>query len=137
MGKRREANQAKMLKRFDTDKDGKLSSEEKKAAMPIVTKERKEIHEAALKQFDKDGDGKLSPEERKSSKEWIEKTYPDAIQMPAGGRRGGKAGPPRIKKPKGAAKGPKGGKKGPKGAAKGPKGGKKAPVDEEEEQAAE
>lgn len=109
---RRDGNQAKMLERFDSDKDGSLSPEEKKAAMPTIKKERKEIHEAALKQFDKDGDGKLSPEERKGAKEWIETTYPDAIQMtPAGERRGGKADPAGKKGPKDGKKGPKGGKK--------------------------
>ncbi len=48
-----------MLKKFDKDGDGKLSTEERKALM----KSRKA---EMLKKFDKDGDGKLSAEERKA-----------------------------------------------------------------------
>ena len=102
MTQRRGENQAKMLKRFDSDKDGTFSTEEKKAAIPTIKKERKAIHEAALKQFDKDGDGKLSPEEREGVREWVKETYPNAIKMaPAGGRRGNKAGSAPKKGPKG------------------------------------
>ncbi len=102
MTQRRGEIQAKMLKRFDSDKDGSLSPEEKKAALPTIKKERKAIHEAALKQFDADGDGKLSPEERKGVREWVMKTYPDAIKMaPAGRRRGDIADSTRKKGPKG------------------------------------
>lgn len=50
------------LEKFDTDKDGKLSKEEREAARA-----------AREKEFDKDGDGKLNDEERKAMREAREK----------------------------------------------------------------
>ena len=47
-----------VLEKFDADKDGKLSKEERQAARA-----------AREKEFDKDGDGKLSEEERKGMQE--------------------------------------------------------------------
>lgn len=44
-----------ILEKFDADKDGKLSKEEREAARA-----------AREKEFDKDGDGKLNDEERKA-----------------------------------------------------------------------
>lgn len=101
-GKHRKAMKKKMLERFDADKDGKLSEDERKTARETIRKERKEIRAAVLKEFDVDGDGKLSPEEREGVREWVKKNYPDAIRMhrghrhrhmgPPHGRRGGKGG---------------------------------------------
>ncbi len=53
---------AALLEKFDTDKDGKLSAEERKAAMAARKAEM-------LEKFDKDGDGKLNEEERKAAGE--------------------------------------------------------------------
>lgn len=51
-----------ILEKFDADKDGKLSKEEREAARA-----------AREKEFDKDGDGKLSDEEKKAMREDREK----------------------------------------------------------------
>jgi len=51
-----------ILEKFDADKDGKLSKEEREAARA-----------AREKEFDKDGDGKLNDEERKALREDNEK----------------------------------------------------------------
>ncbi len=57
---------AELLKRFDTDNDGTLSKDEKKAMHEALKKE----HEAKLlERFDKDKDGKLSDEEKKAAEE--------------------------------------------------------------------
>jgi hypothetical protein len=47
-----------VIAKFDTDKDGKLSKEERQAARA-----------AREKEFDKDGDGKLNDEEKKALQE--------------------------------------------------------------------
>lgn len=47
-----------VIEKFDADKDGKLSKEEREAARA-----------AREKEFDKDGDGKLNDEERKAMRE--------------------------------------------------------------------
>lgn len=49
---------AEVLEKFDADKDGKLSKEERQAARA-----------AREKEFDKDGDGKLSDEEKTAMRE--------------------------------------------------------------------
>jgi Ca2+-binding EF-hand superfamily protein len=49
---------AEILEKFDADKDGKLSKEEREAARA-----------AREKEFDKDGDGKLSDEEKEAMRE--------------------------------------------------------------------
>ena len=58
-----------LLKKYDTNKDGKLCAKERKAAGEA----RKAAGEARkaefLKKFDKDKDGKLSAEERKAAYE--------------------------------------------------------------------
>ncbi|MEN8756293.1 MAG: EF-hand domain-containing protein [Akkermansiaceae bacterium] len=81
-----EARKAEMLQKYDKDGDGKLSEDERKAAAA----DRKS---AAIKRFDKDGDGQLSDEEKKAMREEIRK------------RRGGPEG--RSGKSKGGKKGPK------------------------------
>ena len=73
------------MEQFDTDKDGKLSDEERKAA-------RAAMEQKMLEQFDTDKDGKLSDEERKAMR-------------PA--HRGGQNGPRRGRGPKGP-RGPQG-----------------------------
>lgn len=111
MKKRRAAAKAKMLERFDTDKDGKLSDEEKTAMKAAIAKERKEIRAAVLAKFDKDGDGKLDADEREGVREWVRETYPNAIHMRPGGKRGPHARGPRGKGRKGPGKGPRGKKR--------------------------
>ena len=100
-GPKREVPPA-ILEKFDLDKDGKLSDEERKA----VKEEMKAKHAAMLEKYDANKDGKLDKEEIQAAKDAGE-------QLPPGG-----------KGPKGE-KGPKGGK-GPKGP-KGPKGDEGAP----------
>ena len=104
--KRHAARKAKMLERFDADKDGKLSDTEKTTAKETTSKERKEIRAAVIAQFDADKDGKLTGEEKKGVKEWVKENYPDAIHMGPRHKKG--KGGPKGNKPR---KGPKGGKK--------------------------
>ncbi len=54
-----------MMEKFDTDKDGKLSEDERKAMKEKMEEHRKEM----LTKFDKDGDGKLNDEEREKARE--------------------------------------------------------------------
>ena len=60
-GKRPPRPDRRMMERFDTDKDGKLSEEEREKA--------REFHQKMLEKFDTDGDGKLSKEEREKMRE--------------------------------------------------------------------
>jgi len=60
-GKRPPRPNKRMLKRFDTDGDGKLSKAEREKA--------REFHQKMLEKFDMDGDGKLSKEEREKIRE--------------------------------------------------------------------
>ena len=89
-----EARKEAMLKRFDKDKDGKLSEEEKaeaKKAMQARMKKHKEIRTAVLAKFDKNGNGKLDEDEREGVREWVRENYPNA--KPPHGKRPGKKGP--------------------------------------------
>ena len=103
--------QKQMLEKFDTDKDGKLSDEERKAMREEFMKNRPqrpqmpgqpgaqgpqgqhrgmmdpERQKQMLEKFDTDKDGKLSDEERKAMREEFMKNRPQRPQMP--GRRGG------------------------------------------------
>ena len=79
---------AEMMKKYDKDGDGKLSQEERKAAMDA----RKAEH---LQKHDKDGDGKLSDEEKAEARKSM------------GGRRGGAAAEGRKKNKGGSKKGKK------------------------------
>ena len=51
---------AEMLEKFDTNKDGKLDKDERKAAFEARKAEM-------IKKFEKDGDGQLSEDERKAA----------------------------------------------------------------------
>lgn len=59
-----------MLKKFDTDGDGKLSETEKAAAKAFkeANKGNRPSKEEILKKFDADGDGKLSETEKAAAK---------------------------------------------------------------------
>lgn len=98
-----------ILEKYDTDKDGKLSPEERKAAGAARKAEM-------LAKFDKDGDGKLDKEERKAAGEARKAEMMAKFDTDGNGELSDeekaemrKAMPPRGKK------GEKGGKKGGKG----------------------
>jgi hypothetical protein len=57
-----------MLEKFDTDKDGKLSEDERKAMRAAKEAKMKEHRKEMIAKFDKDGDGKLNDEEREKAK---------------------------------------------------------------------
>ena len=69
---RAESEAAKKLsknqEKYDADKDGKLSDEEKAAAKEGAKAKAKETREANLKKYDANGDGKLDPEEKAKKK---------------------------------------------------------------------
>lgn len=87
-----------ILEKFDKDKDGKLSKEEREAA--------RAEHE---KQFDKDGDGKLSDEERKAMREDGRKKFLEKFDKDGDGKLSDEEKAAIPKGPRGG-KGPKGGK---------------------------
>jgi Ca2+-binding EF-hand superfamily protein len=66
---------ARILSRYDSDKDGKLSDEEKKAARESFASQRRNPAPAEgsrgdwTKQLDKDGDGTVSPEEQAAARD--------------------------------------------------------------------
>jgi len=91
------ARRAEMMKKFDKDGDGKLSEAERKAAGEARKAE-------FLKKHDKDGDGKLSEEERAAARK--------SMGARRGGLRGAGKGEDGRKKGKGTPK------KGKKPAAK-------------------
>jgi Ca2+-binding EF-hand superfamily protein len=59
---------AAVLEKFDADKDGKLSPEERKAAREEMKGKGDERKSKMLEKFDKDGDGKLSDDEKAGMK---------------------------------------------------------------------
>lgn len=82
-----QAKKAEIVKRFDSNGDGKLDAAERTAAKPTLKEERKEKQEARynkvqekfsqlpadkqqklLQRFDKDGDGKISQDEFKQAR---------------------------------------------------------------------
>ena len=67
----------RILERYDADKDGKLSDEEKKKAREEMKGRFDQGRGDMLKRFDKDGDGKLSDEERKQGMEEMRKRFRD------------------------------------------------------------
>jgi Ca2+-binding EF-hand superfamily protein len=59
---------SKNQEKYDADKDGKLSDEEKVAAKEGARAKAKETREANLKKYDANQDGKLDAEERAKQK---------------------------------------------------------------------
>jgi Ca2+-binding EF-hand superfamily protein len=55
---------AALLETFDTDKDGKLSDDERNAMRAAMKAKAEERRAAMLAKYDKDGDGKLSDDEK-------------------------------------------------------------------------
>ena len=62
--KKRAARIYEILEKYDTDGDGKLSTEER----ANKRKNRPNRQSERLEKFDKDGDGRLGPEERKAAR---------------------------------------------------------------------
>lgn len=60
---RMEAMHAKMMDKYDTDGDGKLSEQEKATAMSDMQKYKDEKWSDLMQKYDKDGDGMISQEE--------------------------------------------------------------------------
>ena len=117
--------QKQMLEKFDTDKDGKLSDEERKAMREEFMKNRPQMpgqpgaqgprgprhgmmdpeqQKQMLEKFDVDKDGKLSDEERKAMREEFMKNRPQGPRGHRGfhgphgpqGGQGGQGGQPQA-----------------------------------------
>lgn len=71
---------------FDTDKDGKLNPEERKAMKLALDEEREKRRDDFVSKHDKDGDGKIGPKEKEARKEDRE------------GKQGQNKSPPPAKK---------------------------------------
>ena len=63
---------AEMLEKFDANKDGELSEDERKAMREANRAEMEKRRAEMLKKYDKDGNGELSEEERKTMREEME-----------------------------------------------------------------
>lgn len=120
---------AEVIAKFDTDGDGKLNEEERKAAGEARKAEFAKRRAEMIEKFDTDKDGKLSPEERKAAmlarfdkdgdgslndaeKEAMRKEIADRAP------RGGEGRGPRGKGGEEAGPRGKGGPRGPKGQGK-------------------
>lgn len=57
-----------IMEKFDADKDGKLSEDERKAMHAAKEAKMEEHRKEMLTKFDKDGDGQLNDEERAAAK---------------------------------------------------------------------
>ena len=76
--------QLKFSNDSDTDKDGKLSDEERAKARAEMAKRRggegRPSREELIKKFDKDGDGELSAEEREAAKAEMQNEADKVVQ---------------------------------------------------------
>ena len=83
----------RLLEKFDANKDGRLSAEERAKAQEELLKNAGQaggpMFEEFLKRFDRDGDGKLNDRERLAAMEAVQK-----IRAQGGG--GPQAGPPIV-----------------------------------------
>ena len=86
---KREMMRARMLERFDTDKDGTLSDAEKAAARAAHEERMKEHRAKFLERFDTDKDGKLSEAEKAAARAEMEK-HRKAGKPGCGGPKGNK-----------------------------------------------
>ncbi len=99
----REAMKAEMLKKYDKDGDGKLSEDERKAMQAEMAARHKEL----LDKYDANKNGKLDPEEIQAARAAGEKIPPMFGHGPGGpGGPGGHGRPEGHDKPDG--KGPDG-----------------------------
>ena len=78
--KKEKRTRAKLLEKYDTNKDGKLDKSERQAM-------HKDRQAEALKKYDKDGDGKLDESERKAARADRHKT--DESNKPADANKSG------------------------------------------------
>lgn len=88
-----EARKAEMLKKYDKDGDGKLSKEEREA---IAADRKAEF----MKKYDTDGDGKLSDEEKAAARKAMGDRRGGSRERGKGGAQGrqkGKGGPKKGK----------------------------------------
>lgn len=114
-----------LLETFDTNKDGKLSEDERNAMRAAMKAKGEERKAAMLAKYDKDGDGKLSDDERATLKADMEAKRLALIEK-YDADKDGKLGPDEMKAARDAgeelpppAMGPgpgPGGKRGPRGA---------------------
>jgi Ca2+-binding EF-hand superfamily protein len=88
----------KMLEKYDADKDGKLSKEERGEAKEEMKKHMQEMRAKRIKRFDADGDGKLNEEERAKAHEEMKKRHSD---RKPGDRKPGAGRPDGAKRPGG------------------------------------
>ena len=91
---RAESEAAKKLsknqEKYDADKDGKLSDEEKAAAKEGARAKAKETREANVKKYDANGDGKLDADET-ARKKADEQAAHDAAKAEREARKAAKA----------------------------------------------
>lgn len=80
---------ARVLEKFDTDKDGTLSKDERVAMVSAVQERRKEL----LAKYDANASGKLDPEEIKAARAAGELRFPMGHR---GHRKAGAAAAPAI-----------------------------------------
>lgn len=114
-----------LLETFDTNKDGKLSEDERNAMRAAMQAKAEERKAAMLAKYDKDGDGKLSDDEKATLKANMEAKRLALIEK-YDADRDGKLGPDEVKAARDAGEelpppgmGPRpggpGGKRGPGG----------------------
>ncbi len=72
---RRDKSFKRMLERFDSNKDGKIDTEEAKRMRQIIERERRHQRARLDSFFDTDRDGELSPAERKAMREFQKKAH--------------------------------------------------------------
>ncbi len=76
------------MEKYDTDKDGKISDQEREVVKADVKKVQDARQAEMLKKYDKDGDGKLSDAEKEAMREEFMKNRPQR------GNRGPQGGAP-------------------------------------------
>ena len=69
-----------MIKKFDSDGDGKLSDQEREKARKQMPGKGRKLPPEVLKKFDKDGDGELNDEERADARAQFEKRKAEALE---------------------------------------------------------
>lgn len=68
-----------MLEKFDADKDGKLSPDERKAMRAAMEEKREAFRAKMLEKFDTDKDGKLSDEEKATMHEAMKARHEEML----------------------------------------------------------
>ena len=69
-----------MIKKFDSDGDGKLSDEEREKARKQMPGKGRKLPPEVLQKFDKDGDGELNDKERAAARAEFEKRKAEALE---------------------------------------------------------